>query len=69
MWISQMPLYDGLVQACSNPSAWARELLQSCAKPLSHHKRQDSVWRYTVMEISLIGAENLQQFYLSHPIE
>ena len=26
--------FDGLVQDCSNSSAWAMELLQSCPKPL-----------------------------------
>ena len=33
-WMIQAHHIDGLVQDCSNPSALAMELLQSCTKPL-----------------------------------
>ena len=33
-WANLIPHIDGLVQDCSNSSAFALELLQSCTKPL-----------------------------------
>ena len=32
IWLRLVELIDGLVQDCSNPSAWALELLQFCTK-------------------------------------
>ena len=39
---------DGLVQDCSNSSALAMELVQSCAKPLLSH-------RYIQLELPILG--------------
>ena len=53
---------DGLVQDCSNSSALAVELLQSCTKPSiyvfihSKEKKNNVIWTYTTILFSMYNS-------------